>query len=73
MFKIFEFLGGVMFLVATIQFVASPKKALDETYRVLVSPAPRIVHGHMTLPSGKIHHGKRPISDASKNGFANHI
>ena len=61
MFKIFEFLGGVMFLVATIQFFASPRKALQETYDVLVSPSPRIVKGHLVLPPSK-EKGKRQIT-----------
>ncbi len=50
MFKIFEFLGGLMFLVATIQFFISPRKALQETYSTLVAPSPRIVKGHLVLP-----------------------
>lgn len=53
MFKIFEFLGGVMFLIATIEFFASPRKALEETHRVLVAPSPRIVNGHLVLPRSK--------------------
>jgi hypothetical protein len=55
MFKIFEFLGGVMFLVATIQFIVSPRKALQETYDVLVSPSPRMAKGHLVLPQKKNH------------------
>jgi hypothetical protein len=66
MFKIFEFLGGLMFLVATIQFFVSPRKALQETYDVLVSPSPRIVKGHLILPRPKHlhkHHGSEEHAD----------
>lgn len=51
MLKIFEFIGGVMFLVALIEFLPSPRRALEETQRVLVSPSPKIVGGHLVLPA----------------------
>ena len=53
MLKIFEFLGGAMVLVALIEFIPSPKKALEEVHRVLVSPSPRIVNNHLVLPEKK--------------------
>lgn len=54
MLKIFEFLGGVMILVALIEFLPNPKKALEEAHRVLVSPSPRIVNNHLVLPGKKL-------------------
>ena len=53
MLKILEFLGGLMFLVATIQFMISARQALKETYRVLVAPGPRIVRVRLFLGGSK--------------------
>ena len=51
MTRLGEWIGGVMFLVGAIQFFVNPRAALDETYRVFVSPSPHIVHGHLVMPS----------------------
>lgn len=51
--KVFEFLGGLMFWICTIQFIINPKAALEETYRVLTTSSPRITGGHLQLPRGK--------------------
>ena len=40
--KLFEWLYGLMFLVAFMEFTANPKKALQDTYCTMVAPAPRI-------------------------------
>ena len=58
MVKIFEWLGGLMFLVALIEFVPNPKKALEEAHAVLVSPSPRIVNGHLVLPRNQTKNAK---------------
>ena len=59
MTKIFEFVSGLMFLVAALLFLANPRKALEETYDVLVAPSPRIVGNSLVLRRANSHRPHR--------------
>jgi hypothetical protein len=48
--RIFEWLGSIMFLVALIEFIPNPKKALKSIPEVLATN-PKIVNGHLVIPS----------------------
>jgi len=47
--KIFEWLGSIMFLVALIEFIPNPRKALESIPQVLATN-PKIVNGRLVLP-----------------------
>jgi len=46
--RIFEWLGSLMFLVALLEFIPNPKKALQSIPDVLATN-PRMVNGHLIL------------------------
>lgn len=50
MTRLFEWLGSIMFLVALIEFVPNPKKAL-ETIPEVLAMNPKIVNGRLVMPT----------------------
>lgn len=47
--RIIEWLGSLMFLVALIEFIPNPRKALESIPQVLATN-PKMVNGHLVLP-----------------------
>ncbi len=40
--NILEYMWGLVFLLAMMEFAANPKKALNDAYCTMISPGPRI-------------------------------
>jgi hypothetical protein len=47
--RLIEWVGSLMFLVALIDFAASPKRALQSIPQILATN-PKMVHGHLVIP-----------------------
>lgn len=47
--RVLEWLGGIMFLIALLEFVPNPRKALESIPNAL-SLSPKMVNGHLVLP-----------------------
>lgn len=51
--RLIEWLGSLMFLVALIEFVPNPKRALNSIPEVL-SANPKIIKGHLVMPKARV-------------------
>ncbi len=47
--RIFEWLGGLMFLIALMEFLPNPKKALQSIPEVL-NANPIMINNHLVMP-----------------------
>lgn len=51
MTKTFELIGGIMLLLGIFEFARiGPKGAFEQVHRIMTSPSPRIVGGHLVMP-----------------------
>jgi hypothetical protein len=53
MIKLFESLLGLAFLVAAIQFIVNPSKAIESINDVIYSLNPKIINGHLAIKGKK--------------------
>ena len=60
--RIFEWFGGLMMIVALMEFIPNPKKALQNIPEVLATNA-KMVNGHLVISRD----GPRSKSDAPKS------
>ncbi len=51
--RIFEWLGGLMFLIALMEFAPNPKKALQSIPEVLKAN-PIMVNNHLVMPKYRV-------------------
>ena len=50
--RIFEWLFGFLILIALVQFISNPGKAIYEIQNVLETPSPHFVERYFTLERG---------------------
>ena len=60
MIKIIDLLWTFMILVALIEFISNPMKAMEGIEGVIKAPSPRITNGRLIFPGNRSKHAKKP-------------